>query len=434
MDRFITAMTAFFNVSKAVSLTVLVAGLIVFGSGGFVSAAQLEANINPNSDSSPIDIKYQKTLFIEYGEGPSQIANLLRGEDWTVTVNAGPSNPDVQDLMQKINRKLLDDGSTSRVNDLNVSYSAHLTGRDLAASVDYKLELKGQLTNYVIREGQGQSPAIVDVEWRGITVNQPVTIDGTEINMLIAPLKELEPEVYDALAGSSAEQILNTPLIDASGIANQPLSNWHFLFDPTGINVDAGTFGLSEEISGFVVSGYTMGESSIREGRQVEQVNRGEFSTDKVYPVRTVKSSDNANIKVIGFASRDNLEGNEIFGVTPRAPEGYAETATGDFPVVIIYGMAGVAAVGAVAFFFFSSRQLKKEAASGGGQRGIDPSNLKGYATSAASGGYQTNRGEAQLASDSDYEKTRSVYDEESKDDSSSGSTRGSMPKGWKPE
>ncbi|NIP62629.1 MAG: hypothetical protein GWN01_03455 [Nitrosopumilaceae archaeon] len=420
--------------SKAVALTVIIAGLIVFGAAGIATAAQMEANINPNSNSSPIDITYQKTLFIEYGEGQSQIADLLRGEEWTVSVNAGPSDPGVQDLMEKINKKLVNDGSASKISDVNVAYSAHMTGRDSAASIDYKLELNGQLTNYVIREGKGQSPAIIDVEWRGITVTDPVTVDGNEINLLISPIQERQSQVYNAIRGSSAETVLNTNLIDASGIQGQPLSNWHFLFDPTGINVDAGTFGLSEEISGFVVSGYTMGESSIREGRQVEEVNRGEFTADKTYPIRTVKSSDSANIRVIGFANRDNLEGNEIFGVTPRAPEGYAETATGDFPVTIIYGMAGVAAIGAVAFFIFSSRQLKKEAAGGGGQTGIDPSQLKGYSTSAAAGGYQTNRGEAQLADDSDYEKTRSVYDEEQKDDSSGQSPRGSMPKGWKPE
>ena len=46
------------------------------------------------------------------------------------------------------------------------------------------------------------------------------------------------------------------------------------------------------------------------------------------------------------------------------------------------------------------------------GQQGIDPSNLVGYQTSASSGGYQTNRGEAQLKSDTDYNQTRSVYEE----------------------
>ena len=48
------------------------------------------------------------------------------------------------------------------------------------------------------------------------------------------------------------------------------------------------------------------------------------------------------------------------------------------------------------------------------GQQGIDPNRLVGYQTSASSGGYQTNRGEAQLKDDSDYQQTRSVYDDSS--------------------
>ena len=72
-------------------------------------------------------------------------------------------------------------------------------------------------------------------------------------------------------------------------------------------------------------------------------------------------------------------------------------------------------------------------------QTGIDPSQLVGADTSTGSGGYKTNRGEAHLKSD-DYEHHRSVYDEpqveEKKDDgtTSAPSSKGSMPKGWKPE
>ena len=68
-----------------------------------------------------------------------------------------------------------------------------------------------------------------------------------------------------------------------------------------------------------------------------------------------------------------------------------------------------MAAIAGIAFFFVSSRSLKNAEQ---GQQGIDPSRLVGYQTSASSGGYQTNRGEAQLRDESDYQKTRSVYEE----------------------
>ena len=154
-----------------------------------------------------------------------------------------------------------------------------------------------------------------------------------------------------------------------------------------------------------------MGESSLREGRQVEREFHESFTVDKTYGVTTIQSADAANLSIIGFAAIDQLGGLEIVGVTPRAPEGYATTSTGEFPVMIIYGMAGLAVVGGGAFFVFSNRQLKKE--QNQGQTGIDPSRLTGYQTSASSGGYQTNRGEAQLSDSSDYAQTRSVYDDQ---------------------
>ena len=101
-------------------------------------------------------------------------------------------------------------------------------------------------------------------------------------------------------------------MINADGIRDQPLGNWHFLFDPTGINVDASQFGLSEEIAGFVVTTYTMGESSIREGRQVEKEFEVDFMADKEYIVRSVESADSGNLAVIGFASIDILDNAEV--------------------------------------------------------------------------------------------------------------------------
>ena len=84
-------------------------------------------------------------------------------------------------------------------------------------------------------------------------------------------------------------------------------------------------------------------------------------------------------------------------------------TSTGGFPIMIIYGMAGLAAVGGIGFFIISSRSMKHQAQ---GQQGIDPNSLVGYQTSASSGGYQTNRGEAHLKDDTDYAQTRNVYDD----------------------
>ncbi len=415
---------------KVIIFSVLLVTLIIFTTSTSAWAAQLEAKINPDNITSDFEMKYQRTIFIEYEEG-GQIADLLRQNSWTNTVTADSSDPGVADLINKLNQKLLSDGSNTKISDLNIDYSVTLTGRPLNTAIDYKLILDGSLSGYIIKKDQIRT--LIDMGWRGMSVDGPVVVNGVEINLPGSAMKENEGTVYSQIAGTEADSIFNAPLINANGIKNQPLTNWHFLFDPTGINVDASTFGLAEEISGFVVSGYTMGESSLREGRQVEQVKEASFTADRNYIVRSVQSADNANLKVIGFGVVDSLDGVEIIGVTPTPPEGYATTSTGGFPVGIIYGMAAMAAIGGGAIFIISNRKLKAEAGQTE-QTGVDPSRLRAYQTSAGSGGYQTVRGEAQLIDDSGYQQTRSVYDEqkpeEKKDEPPS--KKGALPQGFK--
>ena len=359
--------------SRAILLTALIAGLIVFSSSSVAWGAQLDARINPNQPESPFKMTYQKTIFIEYPNG-GKLFDELHEKTWTLSGNVDSTNPGVQNLMKKLNENIADDGSQARISDLNVVYDIHLKGRNLNTSIDYKVILEGSLTDYVITKDQVRT--LIDLGWRGISTNQQIVIDGVDINHPINLLKEEEPLIYNAVLGSDAEEILSKNMIDADYILEQPLTNWHFLFDPTGINVDAGTFGLDKTISGFVVSSWTMGESSLREGRQVERVFEADVSADQNYVVRTVQSADQGNIYAIGFGALDVLDGVEIAGVTPKPPEGYATTSTGDFPIFIVYGMAGMAAIGGIAFFIFSNRALKNQAE---GQQGIAPDRLVGY-------------------------------------------------------
>jgi hypothetical protein len=393
-------------VSRAVILTVLLVGIIVIGTVAPAWAAQLDARINPNNPSSPFKMSYLKTIFIEYPNG-GNLFDELRGKQWTISGTADLSDPGVKELLAKLNQKIISDGSQVRISDLNVSYDFHLKARNISTSVDYKVILEGTLTNYVITKDSQRT--LIDLGWRGLSVNDAILIDGVDINIPLNLIKSEEPEVYTFFVGTEAEDILNRPSINADFILEQPMSNWHFLFDPTGITSDAQTFGLDQSISGFVISSWTMGESSIREGIQKEKIFEAEIMSDEKYIVRSVQSSDSANLAAIGFGALDTLEGLQIAGITPTPPEGYATTSTGGFPTMIVYGMAAMAAIGGIGFFIFSARSLKHIKSE---QTGIDPGRLIGYQTSASSGGYQTNRGEAQLKDDSDYQQTRSVYEE----------------------
>jgi len=345
-------------VTKAILLTVLLAGLIVIGTSAPAFGAQLDVTLNPNNAESPFKMSYLKTVFVEYPNG-GDLFDALGGTEWNVSGMADATNPGVQRLMNELNSNIQSDGSQAKISDLDVTYEFQLKGRNIQTSIDYRVILEGTISNYIITEDSQKK--LVDLGWRGLSTTSSIQIDGMEINIPFGILATEEPILYRTFLGTEAEDVLNKELINADFILEQPLTNWHFLFDPTGINADANTFGLDESIQGFVVSSWTMGESSIREGRQVERVFEAEVMADETYIVRSVQSSDTANLSSIGFGALDVLDGVEIIGVTPTPPEDYMTTSTGGFPIMIIYGMAGMAAIAGIGFFIFSSRAMKKQ-------------------------------------------------------------------------
>jgi len=396
-------------------------------------AAQMEFRMIPESETATVTMKFQRTIFLEYEEG-GKLADELRGMKTSKVFSLNS-----EEIRDRINYYLKNEANSDAVvTNVQLDYDAQLTGRGLNTSIDYKIVLTLEIQGHMIRPMTDNSPGLVDMDWRGFLVEGPVDVNvrgvDNEINIPISYIAQASPSLYSAVKGSEAEEILNYPLMNATGIKAQPLGNWHFLFDPTGINADAATYGLSEELAGRVWSSYTMGESSIREGIQIEKVHEATFTADKLYVIRAIESADSANVHIGGFASVDVLQDSEVFGVSPTPPEGFATTATGEFPVMIIYGMAGMAGIVGVAVFIISEKKRKKD--EGQGQSGIDPSRLRAASTSTGSGGYKTNRGESYL-DDESYEQTRSVYDQpqvEEKKDEQPTSNKGSMPKGWKPE
>lgn len=448
--RFISALITTALVRKAGTIFALAfLSILVIGTVSPAWAAQLNWDAKTFDSAAKPSFKFQRTIFIEYPQG-GDIANTLNGKSNSIYFTADSSTPGVKAIIDKINEQLQSKQSTVRVTELQIEYTAEMTGRSDNTSVDYKLVITPTIDGFLIREympAAGSSPAIpalFDAMWRGIKVDGafPLTTENygdMDINQPISFFKKEFPDVAAKMAGSEAENVLSMPLIDASDIGKQPLGNWHFLFDPTGIAAETSKFGFSG--ARIVVSSFTMGESSFREGQQREKEFIGTFTADKSYNVRSVQSADNANVFLAGYASPAMFENREVFGVSATAPTGAAQTSTGSFPIFIMYGMAGMAAVGAVGFFIWSNKKAKKE--SEYIQTGIDPKYLRGVTTSEASGGYHTNRGEAELASDdTGHQQHESVYEkkgslpkgyEQPKEEPKSSSSRGSMPKDWKP-
>jgi len=401
-----------------------------------LASSQLEVTIDPDSDTAIAKMTYQRSVNIDFSDG-GNLAETMYGKNNQITFSADSSNPSVQSLISKLNSYILSNNSQAQITDLTVEYKSLMTGRSTSMSVDYTVILHPTIHNFVIKQGSGNDPTLLDVDWRGFGVVGPVVINtlaygDVEINLPISTFERFTPALALSLESSDAGEIMSTRLMDGDEIKAQPIGNWHFLFDPTGIGADASQYGFQ---TGSVISSFTMGESSLREGLIREQVHEGSVNIDKTYRVTSYESSGNASIDIIGFANRDVLGSSEIFGVTPDAPEGYASTSSGEFPAFILYGMAGMAAIGGAAMMMVSKRKLNKEKGHYQ-QTGIDPTQLTGVQTSARSGGYQTVRGEAQVKGLEDYNQHRSYYDEEKpqveeKSEDKPSSKGGAMPKGF---
>lgn len=431
--------------NRAPLLALFVLSVLVIGSVSPALAAQLNWDAKTPETAEVPKFKFQRTAYIEYEEGGA-IADALRGHDTTVEFSADSTTPGVAELIEKINDNLASRQSSARVTGLTIDYHASMTGRGENASVDYRIILIPTIDGYLIKPYTQGSPALFDVLWRGLAVNGPVTITTeefgpVEINLPISFYEMNYPEIASQITGE-ARDVMSMPLIDASGIGALDIGSWHFLADPTGIVAETSKYGFSG--AKVVVSSFTMGESSFREGQIKEKEFDATFTSDKTYTIRTIESGDSGNIFLAGYASPDKLGGGEVVGVSPEAPSTGAQTSSGSFPIFIIYGMAGMAAVGAVGFFWWSNKKAKKD--SEYIQTGIDPKYLRGVDTSEASGGYKTNRGEAELISDdASHKQHESVYDqgstrgslpagyEQPKEEPKPSSNRGSMPKDWKP-
>jgi hypothetical protein len=348
----------------------ILAALILSGSLPSVWAAQLDAKLLVEEESISPSFSFLRIIYIEYPEG-GEIAQLLRGENQNITFSADSETPGMSDLINQINDNLESLSSTVFVTDAVVNYQAILSGNQNSAVIELKIQLTPTIINPVIKE-KGDSRTI-DANWRGITLDSPIIFetpyDAFDINNPKNALDLMVPSVMEKFENSNVK-ILELPMIDSSGILELPLYKWHSLFDNTAIMQDAKSYNYAGK---YVLTHYSM----------------------KKYRIVMVESRDDASITIEGYSEPSSLGSIETFEVSLLQPVN-KDPGPSAFPESIMYGMAGMAAIGGVAMFFFSSRKLKED--QNQGQTGIDPAYLTVYDTSLSAGGYKTNRGESILA------------------------------------
>ena len=185
---------------------VIIAFLSIFiaisGISPVFASSQLEVTIDPNSDTAIAKMTYQRSINIDYSDG-GKLAEM-NGLSKQVSFSADSSNPGVQSLISKINSYILSKNSQAQVTDLTVDYRTVMTGRSTSMSVDYTVVLHPTIQNLVIKQGSGNDPTLIDVDWRGFGAIGPVVINtpaygDVEINLPISTFERFTPSLALAL-------------------------------------------------------------------------------------------------------------------------------------------------------------------------------------------------------------------------------------------
>lgn len=364
-----------------VIVTVLVL-LITASSIHYVDAAQLDAAIAKDSKEFIPTFQFTRIVTITH-DGDSELQRLI-GDDVEILFDIDKTN--ASSLISQINSEL-HDKSFAKITDVSGTYSAIVSVREKSIGIEYRIILYPTIQNYFV----GNSETL-DSQWRGFTIDEVIPVATAygeyDINSPRSVLAVSNVDALEYMSDSDAMKILDSSLIDAKGISEFPLSKWESMFDPTAKMSETVNFGFS----GNVITNYSMGICTVYLGLCQDKNMYDEFAINgENYSIRSVESQDDATIVIEGYVNESKIGKIEIFAIQDNAPITPPENA---FQVVTMYGMAGIGVAATAGFFIISDRKAKRTSSE---QTGIDPSDLESIPISSSAGGYQTNRGTAQL-------------------------------------
>jgi hypothetical protein len=326
-------------------------------------AADLAASVSPESGIAEASFRGVRTLTLEYPAG-STLAQELNGQNQRVeftlngTTATGQNNTGMSGLIAALNRAFIQADSPVQASQAVVSFSGVLRGGPTSTVISYSIDLQPTLERFVLQGGEGgQTGQLVDLEWRGITINEPLVVNAPDvgqinINYPIGLLQALYPSLAQKLENSQASEVLNEPILNFEEF-NAPMTTWHVLFDPVGAY--GGSVGL-ETGGANALSVYSLGESSLREGAHGIQERDATATIDgATVNVHSTTPPPSGQIQIAGYSDHRESGGAWYSIVTAEAPEG-AQTSTGGFPIQVLLVLGGM--MGAIAIFIlFKARK-----------------------------------------------------------------------------
>ena len=315
-------------------------------------ANQMTVFIVTESDKADAIFTGIRFITIQYAPG-SELSKQLDGKNERVTFTMNSTEDGMNQLISTINQVLrTEKQSPVQIKNATLDYTASIRGEADRVAIAYKVALKSNLSRLVLERDTEQG-TIIDLDWRGIVLKQPIILDTKEYGMInvnypIGALQVTHPEIAQKLLNSQAAEIMNDPLLNFQEIATS-MDKWHFLFDPTGSQAGAAGVGYIEAGQSKVVSIYSLGESSFREGTHTAIEKDGVATIDGTQvSLHASTPPPSGQIQITGFARTAQAGGGELAFVSSQAPAG-TTTATGGFPIQVLLILGGM--MGAVAVF-----------------------------------------------------------------------------------
>ena len=315
----------------------------------------------PEKDSA--QATFNSIINVELKYPPdSSLAKALNGKNERILLNASGSagqNADADSALTAFNRGFIEANSTVQATNMTIDYSVKISGGPDTTLISYVIHSKPTLQKFVLTGDNKTGNFVVDLEWRKVTMRLPIyitssTLGKVDINHPIGILKAKYPDITNKLSSTAASQILNSPILDFSAFG-VGMDRWHFLFDPTGNLVESSSYLRGSSLSK-VVSVYSLGESSFREGTFVSVDTNVPITVDGANVV--VHSSvppPSGQISITGYSDVHNPGGGWIAAVSRDAPAG-AVTSSGSFPFTVLLVFGGM--MGAIAIFIlFKARK-----------------------------------------------------------------------------
>lgn len=339
--------------SLSVAVATLFAALLAFSAAPAAFANDMAAVLVPQTDRAETHFIGVKNITIRYPAG-SAIAQELSDENlrvqFTLQGNANSTDNGVSNAIAAFNKALLEQQSPAVLTEMELRYTGTIRGFEDSAQMSFKIEAIPIMESFVINSGEEGDA--VDLIWRGVHVTDPIIVNAPdigelEINKPINLLDMTHPELAEQIFNSEAQEIFTEPVLDFVKF-RQSMDTWHFLFDPSGSLVESSSF-FQEESGAKVVSIYSLGESSFREGTfKAEEKDADANIGGTQVSVHSQVPAPSGQIQIAGFSTLQSSVGGDFALVTQEAPAN-VQQATGNFPLTVLLVLGGM--MGAVAIF-----------------------------------------------------------------------------------